>query len=232
MNTKIYLRSRPVSIRSAMLLEHGNRLMLPGSRIVKRLLDYTLLIVTLPITVPIMLTLAAIVKLSSKGPVFFRQARLGDQGKVFYAYKFRTMRPDAVQALAKYLREHPELRRQWEEDHKLKDDPRITTFGQFLRKVSLDELPQLLNVLKGEMSLVGPRPIVEAEVERYGETYKLYTSVLPGITGLWQVSGRNDISYDERVRFDEFYVQNWSLWLDLHILLRTIRVIIFREGAY
>lgn len=232
MSTKIYLRSRPVSIRSAMLLEHGNRLMLPGSRMTKRLLDFTLLIVTLPITVPIMLTLAAIVKLTSKGPVFFRQARIGDRGKVFYAYKFRTMRPDAVEVLEQYLRKHPELRRQWEEDHKLKDDPRITTVGQFLRKVSLDELPQLLNVLKGEMSLVGPRPIVEAEVERYGETYKLYTSVLPGITGLWQVSGRNDISYDERVRFDEFYVQNWSLWLDLYILLRTIRVIIFREGAY
>ncbi len=102
----------------------------------------------------------------------------------------------------------------------------------FLRKLSLDELPQLLNVLKGEMSLVGPRPIVKAEIERYGDTYKLYCSVLPGITGLWQVSGRNDISYQERIGFDEFYVKNWSIWLDFHILLRTIRVIVLREGAY
>ena len=215
-----------------MLLEHSNRLMLPGSRIIKRLMDCTLLIITLPITLPVILTVAVIVKLTSKGPVFFRQARLGDGGEVFYAYKFRTMRPDADQVLEQYLVEHPELRRQWAKNHKLKDDPRITRFGLFLRKLSLDELPQLLNVLKGEMSLVGPRPIVKAEIERYGDTYKLYCSVLPGITGLWQVSGRNDISYQERIGFDEFYVKNWSIWLDFHILLRTIRVIVLREGAY
>ena len=215
-----------------MLLEHCNRLMLPGSRLSKRLLDLFLLLVTLPISLPIMLTLAALIKLTSTGPVFFRQARIGEGGHVFYAYKFRTMRPDAAELLEKYLRDHPELRRQWEDDHKLKDDPRITTIGRFLRKVSLDELPQLLNVLKGEMSLVGPRPIVKAEVERYGASFQLYASVLPGITGLWQVSGRNDVSYEERIGFDEFYVRNWSLWLDLYILLRTIRVVICREGAY
>ena len=206
--------------------------MLPGSRLSKRLLDLFLLLITLPISLPIMLTLAALIKLTSTGPVFFRQARIGEGGHVFFAYKFRTMRPDAAELLEKYLRDHPELRRQWEDDHKLKDDPRITTIGRFLRKVSLDELPQLLNVLKGEMSLVGPRPIVKAEVERYGASFELYASVLPGITGLWQVSGRNDVSYEERIGFDEFYVRNWSLWLDLYILLRTIRVVICREGAY
>ena len=142
------------------------------------------------------------------------------------------MRPDADHVLQDYLREHPELRRQWDQDHKLKDDPRITSIGVLLRKFSLDELPQILNVLTGEMSLVGPRPIVSAEIPRYGESYYLYSSVLPGITGLWQVSGRNDTSYEERVRLDEFYVQNWSHWLDLHILFRTIRVVILREGAY
>jgi Undecaprenyl-phosphate galactose phosphotransferase WbaP len=206
--------------------------MLPGSRMVKRLVDFVLLIATLPITLPILLSVAAIVKLSSKGPVFFRQARLGSEGKVFFAYKFRTMRPDASQVLERYLQEHPEMCRQWEQNHKLKDDHRITRFGQILRKISLDELPQLLNVVKGEMSLVGPRPIVSAEIERYGESYNLYCSVLPGITGLWQVSGRNDISYEERVGFDQFYVKNWSLWLDFYILLRTIPVVISREGAY
>ena len=160
--------NRPVSIRNSTLVLRTERIMLPGSRLAKALVDYAVILGTLPITLPLLLIVAALVKLTSKGPVFYRQERLGMHGAVFFAYKFRTMRPDADQALKKYLREHPELRRQWEEDHKLKDDPRVTKLGNVLRKLSLDELPQLLNVLKGDMSVVGPRPIVKAEIPSTG----------------------------------------------------------------
>jgi lipopolysaccharide/colanic/teichoic acid biosynthesis glycosyltransferase len=134
--------------------------------------------------------------------------------------------------LEHYLDEHPELQDEWNRDHKLKYDPRVTRIGRFLRKTSLDELPQLWNVIRGDMSLVGPRPIVEAEIEKYGHYYGLYTMVKPGITGLWQVSGRNNTTYDERVQLDAYYVRNWSPWMDLFLLLRTIRIVLFAKGAY
>ena len=139
---------------------------------------------------------------------------------------------DADKVLQDYLDKHPELREEWERDHKLKNDPRVTLVGRVLRKTSLDELPQIWNVFKGEMSLVGPRPIVDDEIEKYGDTFNRYKRVLPGITGLWQVSGRNNTTYQERVNYDEYYVQNWSLRFDLYILLRTVRTVLFREGAY
>jgi lipopolysaccharide/colanic/teichoic acid biosynthesis glycosyltransferase len=139
---------------------------------------------------------------------------------------------NAEEALKKHLAENPELQKEWDRDHKLRNDPRVTRVGKFLRKTSLDELPQLWNVLKGEMSLVGPRPIVEAEVKKYGAGYDFYTKVPSGLTGLWQVSGRNDTTYQERIRLDCFYVGNWSVWLDLCILFRTVSAVLLRKGAY
>jgi lipopolysaccharide/colanic/teichoic acid biosynthesis glycosyltransferase len=139
---------------------------------------------------------------------------------------------NADEVLVQYLEENPELRAEWEENFKLKDDPRITRMGKFLRKTSLDELPQLWNVVKGEMSLVGPRPIVADEIVRYTDKFTYYTQVPPGVTGLWQVSGRNDIGYEQRVSLDEYYVRNRSIWLNLHILVRTVLAVLRRHGAY
>ena len=146
--------------------------------------------------------------------------------------KFRTMVADADKILASYLEEHQEERLEWQRHHKLRNDPRITRVGRWLRRYSLDELPQLLNVFVGQMSLVGPRPIMEVEILKYGSSYGLYARVLPGITGLWQVPGRNNTTYEERIDFDSYYVCNRSIWLDLYILIRTIRVVLTAEGAY
>jgi Undecaprenyl-phosphate galactose phosphotransferase WbaP len=170
--------------------------------------------------------------LGSSGRVFYGQPRIGRHGVGFVAWKFRSMVTDADARLEQYLIAHPELRTEWERDHKLRDDPRITWIGRFLRRTSLDELPQLWNILRGEMSLVGPRPIVQAEVVKYGDHIALYHKVRPGLSGLWQVSGRNNTTYDERVRLDCYYVRNWSVWLDLVILSRTVRVVALGEGAY
>ena len=181
---------------------------------------------------PLFFVLACLIKLDSKGPVFFRQKRVGQNGKPFHVFKFRTMQVDAERALQTYLAEHPEYAEEWRATQKLRHDPRITGMGVFLRKTSMDELPQLINVLRGEMSLVGPRPIVDDEVERYGKVFPLYARVLPGITGLWQVSGRNDVSYEERVAFDRYYIANWSVWLDIYILARTFPEVLGKRGAY
>jgi len=172
------------------------------------------------------------VRLSSPGPAFYGQRRIGAGNVPFTAWKFRSMRPDADAVLERHLMANPALRAEWDRDHKLKNDPRVTAVGRLLRKTSLDELPQLWNVLRGDMSTVGPRPIVPAEVAKYGETFDDYIRVRPGITGLWQISGRNNTTYAERVAFDSYYVKNWSLLLDGRILLRTIKTVIFAEGAY
>lgn len=139
---------------------------------------------------------------------------------------------DAENVLEQYLKDNPAAREEWEKDFKLKNDPRVTKIGAFLRKTSLDELPQLINVIKGEMSLVGPRPIVEAEIEKYGIFFKDFAMVTPGITGVWQVNGRSDTTYDERVSMDSWYVHNWSLWLDIWYLIKTFKVVLQRKGAY
>ncbi|TWU07551.1 undecaprenyl-phosphate galactose phosphotransferase WbaP [Stieleria varia] len=205
----------------------------PIARSVKRMIDIVITLVALICLLPVLLVIVAWVKLKSPGPVFYGHQRIGKRGASFKAWKFRTMVQNADEVLEEYLENDPEARQQWIEDQKLKDDPRIISgIGHFLRKTSLDELPQLWNVLKGEMSLVGPRPIVKSEVDRYREMYPLYLRVPPGITGLWQVSGRNDTSYEQRVRLDSYYVCNWSIWLDLYIVLRTVRTILMREGAY
>jgi lipopolysaccharide/colanic/teichoic acid biosynthesis glycosyltransferase len=148
------------------------------------------------------------------------------------AWKFRSMVQNADEVLCEYLDGHPDFREEWEWNHKLKNDPRITWIGRLLRHTSLDELPQLWNALKQEMSLVGPRPIVQEEIRRYGEDFLLYQMVTPGITGLWQVSGRNNVSYERRISLDSYYVRNWSVWLDLWVLARTIRVVLKGDGAY
>jgi undecaprenyl-phosphate galactose phosphotransferase len=169
---------------------------------------------------------------SDGGPAFYFQNRIGKNGKAFKCWKFRSMVTNADQILKEILEKDPVAREEYARDYKLKDDPRITKVGHFLRKSSLDEIPQLYNVLKGEMSLVGPRPVVKAEEVYYGDKFEQYMAVRPGITGLWQVSGRNDVSYDQRVALDVWYVQNWSVWTDLVILFKTTFVVLYRKGAY
>lgn len=198
----------------------------------KRLTDLLILAVFAPFYLPIMFALAMVVRVSSPGPIFYSQRRLGRGAKPFQAWKFRSMVPNADEILEEYLTANPELRKEWEEDHKLRNDPRITPIGKILRKTSLDELPQLWNVFVGEMSLVGPRPIVQDEVEKYDRVFEEYKQVIPGITGLWQVSGRNNTTYEERVSLDSRYVRNWSLGWDMRILLRTIKTVLLREGAF
>lgn len=213
-------------------LESRQQLLLPGPRLVKAWLDKGLAILVGLFSIPLLILISVLIRLDSSGPVFYSQTRIGQNGRPFKAWKFRSMVVNADQVLSKHLNEHPELASYWEKDHKLKRDPRITRLGHFLRRTSLDELPQLWNVLRGEMSLVGPRPIVEAEVWRYADKFDLYLQVLPGVTGLWQVSGRNNTSYEERVNLDAYYVRNWSVWLDIYILIRTCWVVISGDGAY
>ena len=197
-----------------------------------RVLDLSCILLALPFILAAFFIITILVMLDSEGPVFYRRARIGRYGRRFYVYKFRTMVQNADHLLQTYLAESPELRAEWLATHKLKNDPRITRVGAILRKTSLDELPQLWNILVGEMSLIGPRPIVDAEVEKYGDCFDLYTQVRPGLTGLWQVSGRSDTSYEQRVELDKYYVLNRSLKLDLQILWKTVFVVLKKDGAY
>ena len=215
-----------------MVLRIQNNLAKRSNRAVKRIFDIVLTIVGGIMISPILLWVALWVYRDSPGSVIYKHRRVGKDGKEFDCYKFRSMCVDSAERLQKLLDTDPEARKEWETFFKLKNDPRITRSGAFLRKTSLDELPQLLNVLKGEMSLVGPRPIVQKEVPRYGEYIKEYYMVRPGITGMWQVSGRSDIDYPERVQMDSWYVHNWSIWLDILMLWRTIKVVVRKEGAY
>lgn len=198
----------------------------------KRLLDLTVSVSAGLLVLPLVAVIVVLIRLSSPGPIFYGQERIGRFGRRFKAWKFRTMLPNADNVLSRYLEEHPDLAAEWQANHKLRVDPRVTWIGKWLRAISLDELPQVWNVIVGEMSLVGPRPIVAAEIEKYAEHYEQYVQVLPGITGLWQVSGRNNTTYEERVALDVYYVQNWSLWLDVYILACTGKVVLLCEGAY
>jgi Undecaprenyl-phosphate galactose phosphotransferase WbaP len=200
-------------------------------KIVKRSLDLSVALLAAVFALPVFALLYVATRLSSPGPVFYGQRRIGQNGHYFTAWKFRSMVTDADAVLEQHLSRDPELRRQWELTHKLPNDPRVLPVGKLLRKSSLDELPQLWNVIRGEMSLVGPRPIVDAEVSRYGDTFAYYKMVRPGVTGMWQISGRSNTSYAERVRYDEYFVRNWSVWLDLYILFRTVKTVLLREGA-
>ncbi|HVW11373.1 MAG TPA: undecaprenyl-phosphate galactose phosphotransferase WbaP [Bryobacteraceae bacterium] len=213
-------------------LEMSQNLLHAGPRMAKRAADLVFSLIAAVLLTPVLLALAVLVRMSSHGPAFYSQPRIGRDRRVFHAWKFRTMTPDAELVLERYFERNPAARAEWRMNRKLRDDPRVTPLGRFLRQFSLDELPQLWNVFRGQMSLAGPRPIAADELVRYGDGIELYTKVLPGITGLWQVSGRNDTTYDERVRLDEYYVRNWSIWMDLWILGRTMRCLITRRGAY
>ena len=217
-------------LASGVLVEQP--LLRPSARLFKRAIDVIATGAALLLLSPLFALLAFLVFAANPGPIFFSHERIGRHGRRFKAWKFRSMVVNAQSELEKHLTKHPEIRAEWERDHKLKDDPRITRIGGFLRKSSLDELPQLWNVFIGDMSLVGPRPIVEAEIAKYGPTFRHYLRVTPGISGLWQISGRNNTTYSERLAYDEFYVTHWSPWLDLYILMRTFKTVVFCEGAY
>jgi exopolysaccharide biosynthesis polyprenyl glycosylphosphotransferase len=226
---EILTTSLTVNEFSYVPLVHVNKVRLTGSdNIVKFILDYVLAIASLILLCPFLILIAFLVKTGSPGPVLHRRLVMGLNGKKFYALKFRTMVINGDEVLENY----PELKQELASNHKLKNDPRVTRMGAFLRRYSLDELPQLFNVLKREMSLVGPRMISPEEVSMYKQFDMNLLTVLPGITGLWQVSGRSDISYDERVHLDMYYIRNWSLWLDLQLLYQTIPAVLKSRGAY
>ncbi|MEO9071507.1 MAG: sugar transferase [Edaphobacter sp.] len=201
-------------------------------RVIKRSCDILLVLISMPVMLPILGIVSAVVKLSSRGPIFYSHRRIRKDGAFFSMWKFRTMCVNSAEVLEEYLARHPEARAEWNGTHKLRNDPRITRIGNLLRRYSLDELPQLWNVLMGQMSLVGPRPIVAAEVEKYGDRFDCYCRVKPGLTGLWQVSGRSELSYDTRVALDCEYVEGWSLSRDVLILARTLSSVVNQDGAY
>lgn len=215
-----------------MLLRLKNNLARSWNRYLKIIFDFALTLVGTVAISPILIFIAIWIYKDSPGPVIFKHIRIGKDGREFPCYKFRSMCVDAKEKLAELLENDPVAKAEWERDFKLKNDPRITKSGAFLRKTSLDELPQIFNVLKGEMSLVGPRPVIEEELERYGEYVNDYLMVKPGITGMWQVSGRSDIDYKERVLLDSWYVRNWSVWIDIVMLVKTLKVVLLRKGAY
>ncbi|WP_353476531.1 sugar transferase (plasmid) [Salipiger sp. H15] len=202
------------------------------SDLVKRAVDVTGASLLIVFLLPVFLLITASILLLDGGPVYFRHQRIGRNDREFGCLKFRTMRKDGDKILAQWLADHPDQRREWNETQKLRKDPRVHVVGRLLRKSSLDELPQLFNVLAGQMSLVGPRPVVRDELPRYGAYVPIYLSLRPGITGLWQVSGRNNTTYDERVAFDVDYAARRTLALDLGILFRTARVVLTGYGAY
>jgi Undecaprenyl-phosphate galactose phosphotransferase WbaP len=198
----------------------------------KRSMDMLLAVMLLVLLFPLLLIIAIAIKVEDKGEVFYKQSRVGRKGHPFTIWKFRTMVPNADLKLQEYLGSDPQFQKEWDSIRKIKKDPRLTRAGRFLRIWSLDELPQLINVLRGEMSLVGPRPFLPEEIKFYGSVLGLYYRIRPGITGMWQISGRNEAIYSERVRLDEYYIRNWSIWLDFYILIRTVWVVLQHKGAY
>lgn len=212
------------------LFSYRNNLAQPLARVTKLVFDYCAALAGLIVLAPVLLVIAALVRLDG-GPAFFSHARIGAGGRTFNCLKFRSMVTDSEAALQRVLESDPAAAEEWGQTQKLRADPRITWIGDFLRKTSLDELPQLFNVLRLEMSLVGPRPIVDAEVSRYGEDIAYYYETRPGLTGLWQVSGRTDTTYAQRVQLDTWYVKNWTIWHDLAIIAKTVPAVLKRRGA-
>jgi exopolysaccharide production protein ExoY len=197
----------------------------------KRAFDFAVAAATLIFLAPALITIAALVKLSNPGPILYRHTRVGRQGERFECLKFRTMATDSEERLARILLDDPYAAEEWQSNQKLRDDPRVTPIGAFLRKSSLDELPQLWNVLRGDMSIIGPRPITRAELNRYGKERRYYLLVRPGITGLWQVSGRSSTGYDKRIRYDREYLEEWSWLGEFWILLMTIPAVLNTRDA-
>lgn len=208
-----------------------NNLLNRFNRGIKFILDYLLALLILPLLILVMGLIAWKIKREDGGAVFFKQTRLGENGELFECYKFRSMRENSDGLLKAYLEEYPEEVRNYEIYHKYENDPRITKIGSFIRKTSLDELPQIINVLKGEMSLIGPRPYMPSEKVNIGENIDIILAVKPGITGLWQVSGRSDVDFASRVEMDVWYVRNWSIWNDIIILIKTVQVVLGRKGV-
>ncbi|HVY88064.1 MAG TPA: sugar transferase [Hyphomonadaceae bacterium] len=198
----------------------------------KRAMDLTLALPAVIFIAPLLILIYALLKIFDPGPALFSQLRVGRDGKTFLVYKFRTMRVDSQQRLDQLLASDPKAAAEWAQYQKLRNDPRVTLLGRFLRKSSLDELPQLLNIVRGEMSVIGPRPVTSGEIHRYGPDYAYYVAVRPGVLGLWQVSGRNALTYPERVALDVQYVKTWSIWADVMILVRAVPVVLFGIGAY
>ena len=201
-------------------------------RVIKRTMDIVLVLLSLPVLVPVVLIIGAMIKFTSPGPVFFSHRRICRDASFFSMWKFRTMCVNSSSVLEQHLLAHPKAKAEWTLTHKLKCDPRVTPVGLLLRRLSLDELPQIWNVLTGRMSLVGPRPIVAAEMEKYGACFACYCRVKPGLTGLWQVSGRSTLSYEVRVKLDCVYVNEWSILRDIKILFLTFRSVIQQDGAF
>ena len=222
----------PFDIGGIVGLDVTQNLLSKGQQFLKRLLDIILILIFSPLLLLIFAVLAVIILIDSPGKVFYRHQRVGQYGKPISVLKFRTMVSDADEVLEEYLEQNPDKLLEWGKNHKLRQDPRITNVGKFLRRSSLDELPQLINIFLGQMSLVGPRPIVEAEIENYGKYFQVYKQVKPGLTGLWQISGRNDVEYELRVQMDYTYVRNWSVWLDVYILVNTPFAVFNGTGAY
>jgi Undecaprenyl-phosphate galactose phosphotransferase WbaP len=222
----------PINVVGHFGFEVANNLLNPSQQFNKRVLEIGLIILSLPLLLITLIFISIAIRLDSPGPIFFKHKRVGIHGKDIWIWKFRTMHQNADNLLMQYLENKPTLQKEWDENFKLKLDPRVTSFGKLLRTTSLDEMPQIWNVIKGEMSLIGPRPIVRDEIPLYGEYFILYKQVIPGITGLWQISGRNDLPYQERVLLDVYYIQNWSIWMDIHILFHTLLAVIQRRGAY
>lgn len=223
--------SRAISIGGIGGFEMVNQGRMRAKRFQKRVLDTLLSIIAFVFFLPLFIIVPILIKLTSSGPVFFRQKRLGRNGEPIYVWKFRSMYRDAEQRLKILLESDSKARKEWSRHFKLDKDPRITPLGRFLRKTSLDEIPQLFNVIFGDMALIGPRPIVEEEVAYYGNSFKIFSSVKPGVTGLWQVSGRSNTDYAQRVALDTYYVLNWSPWMDLWILVRTVYAVFLMRGA-
>jgi exopolysaccharide production protein ExoY len=198
----------------------------------KRIFDAVVAGICLLCGMPVLLFIAVAIKISDGGPVFYRDRRIGRNGTHFRCMKFRSMSVDSGALLRDYLQKNQAAALEWAQTRKLKNDPRVTRVGYLLRKSSLDELPQLINVLRGEMSLVGPRPICDQEVSMYGEVMQDYLRARPGLTGVWQVSGRNDVGYEKRTRLDREYIHTWNFWKDLWIILRTFRVVLSARGCY
>lgn len=216
-----------------LVLKTSNNLKSHGNQILKRAFDLVVGSAIAICILPVLAVLAIMIRLDSNGPAFYNAARIGKGGKTFKCYKFRSMYQNADRILLDFLGKHPEAEQEWKEFQKLRgDDPRVTKVGKFIRKYSLDELPQIFNVIKGEMSLVGPRPYLPREKEKIGNYLPVICMTTPGITGLWQVSGRNDISFNGRLQLDSWYVRNWSLWQDIVLLFKTIGVVCGKKGAY
>ncbi len=212
-------------------IEIENRLLNSSSIIIKSIFDYLLAILLLPIFLIVHLVIATLIKLDSKGAIFFKQDRLGKDGKIFKVYKYRTMQENGDKLLQEYLEKNPDEVEYFKKFHKYKNDPRVTKIGRFLRESSLDELPQIINILRREMSFVGPRPYVVEERAILKDNAKLILKVKPGLTGLWQVNGRSNLTFKERVELERWYIKNWTLWLDFVILVKTIKAVLGRVGA-